>query len=352
MRERGSARTRGARSRGAATRLRRLLVPLLVGASTLTLLAPPAALEAQAPGNDESTGSEGALFLLLPVGARAVSLGRVATAVEGPEAAFWNPAGLAGVGESQVVLFRGDHVAGTATALSGVLARSGAGTLGASYFLLDAGELDQRDENGNYTGTITIRNHLGVVSAATRLSQAVNAGVSLKLVQFRLTCRGICPDAGTAATTWAVDAGIQARPVPRLQVGAMVAHVGPDLQVRNAEQADPLPSRMRVAVAYDVLAAVVEEESISGWVGVELEDRIRDPGSPSVYIGTEFQAGTTDAIALRAGYVVSELDQEDGTRVGIGLRFQRFELSIAKSLAVSSLTGETEPVHVTFSIGL
>ena len=352
MTARGSARAGGAGGRITAPLCRRLLLHLIFAVSTLVFVASPHHLTAQTSGDGESTGSEGALFLLLPVGARGVSLGRVVTALEGPEAAFWNPAGLAGVGESQVVLFRGDHVAGTATALSGIFARTGAGTLGASYFLLDAGELDQRDENGNYTGTITIRNHLGVVSAATRLSDVVNAGVSLKLVQFRLSCRGICPDAGTAATTWAVDAGIQARPIERLRVGAMVAHVGPDLQVKNAEQADPLPSRMRVAVAYDVLAAVVEEESISGWIGVELEDRIRDPGSPSVYIGSEFQAGAADAIALRAGYVVSELDQEDGTRVGIGLKYQRFELSIAKSLAVSSLTGETEPVHVTFSIGL
>jgi hypothetical protein len=352
MRARGSTIANRAGGRIAALSLRRGLVALTAILSTLALFTSPGPVRAQSAGAGESTGAEGALFLLLPVGARAVALGRVVTAVEGPEAAFWNPAGLAGVDASQVVLFSGSHVAGTATALSGVLARSGAGTLGASYFLLDAGELDQRDENGNYTGTITIRNHLGVVSAATSITDAVNAGVSLKLVQFRLSCRGICPDAGTAATTWAVDAGIQARPIERLRVGAMVAHVGPDLQVKNAEQADPLPARMRVAVAYDVLAAVVEEESISGWVGIELEDRIRDPGSPSVYIGSEFRAGATDAIALRAGYVLSELDQEDGTRVGIGLRYQRFELSIAKSLAVSNLTGETEPVHVTFSIGL
>lgn len=314
---------------------------------TVGLAAPTPAIAQSSPG---STGAEGALFLLLPVGARAVSLGRVVTAHEGAEAAFWNPAGLAGVEDNQLVLFRGDHVAGTATALSGVWGGPSLGALGASYFLLDAGELDQRDENGNYTGTITIRNHLGVVSAASRLSDRVSAGVSLKLIQFRLSCRGICPDAGTAATTWAVDAGFQARPLERLRVGGMVAHVGPDLQVRNAEQADPLPARMRVSASYDILGAVTEGEAISGWLGLELEDRIRDPGSPSVYVGSEFTAGRTDAIALRAGYVVSEIDQEDGTRVGLGVRYERFELSIAKSLAVSSLTGETEPVHVTFSI--
>jgi hypothetical protein len=297
-----------------------------------------------------STGAEGALFLLLPVGARAVSVGRVVTALESAEAGFWNPAGLAGVSSDQIVLFRGDHVVGTATAVSGVWATPGVGTLGASYFLLDAGELDQRDENGNYTGTITIRNHLATVSAATRLFQAMNAGVNLKLVQFRLSCRGLCPDAGTSATTWAVDAGVQAQLSGGVRLGAMVAHLGPRLQVRNAEQADPLPARVRVAVSYDLVRALTDLDALSGWIGVEVQDRLRDPGTLSVYLGSEFTTGRTDAISLRAGYVVSELDQEDGTRVGIGLRYQRFDLSIAKSLAVSSLTGETEPVHVTFAI--
>ena len=54
------------------------------------------------------TSGEGAPFLLLPVGAKAVALGRAMTAVEGAEGAFWNPAGLAGAGRSQIVLFRGE----------------------------------------------------------------------------------------------------------------------------------------------------------------------------------------------------------------------------------------------------
>ena len=70
----------------------------------------------------------------------------------------------------------------------------------------------------------------------------------------------------------------------------------------------------------------------------------------SAYLGAEVVAGNVDALALRAGYVWSELDQEDGARVGLGLTYDRFDLAIAKSLAVSTLTGETEPIHVTFSI--
>jgi len=43
----------------------------------------------------QASSDEGAPFLLLPVGADAVSLGRAVTALPGQESAFWNPAGLA-----------------------------------------------------------------------------------------------------------------------------------------------------------------------------------------------------------------------------------------------------------------
>lgn len=309
------------------------------------------ALAAPSSAQSDGTSNEGALFLLLPVGAQAVSLGRAMTAMQGSEAAFWNPAGLAGVERSQAVVFRGDHVVGTATALSTLFAKPGLGTLGASYLLLDAGELEQRDENGIFIGTITIRNHLGVLSAGTELLDRLSAGVSLKLIQFRLSCRGICqPDPGTTATTYAVDAGVQSMLFGRLRLGAAVAHLGPRLQALNAEQADPLPTRVRLAAAYDIVDQIMDNDDLSGWIAVEVEDRLRDPGSLSYYLGTEFTAGREDALSLRAGYVVSELQREDGARVGLGLRYERFELSIAKSLVVSTLTGETEPVHVTFSI--
>jgi hypothetical protein len=319
-------------------------------------LASPAAGQGDPPGSS----GEGALFLLLPVGAQAVSLGRAMSTVEGAEGAFWNPAGLAGLSRSQFVVFRGEQVAGEATAVSGLFVRPGFGTAGASYLLLDVGDQDLTDAAGNVLGTVSVRNHLGVVSGATRLAERLTVGVSFKVVQFRLSCRGsACPDRGTTATSYAFDAGLQGAPLDRLRLGAMIAHLGPSLQVRNAEQADPLPARFRLAAAYDVVHLFTDRPEFGGWFAVEFQDRLRDPGVPSLYVGTEFTAGTTDALAIRAGYVLADLldriqgsDPEEGARVGLGIRYDRFGMSIAKSLAVSTLTGETEPVHVTLSIGL
>ena len=315
---------------------------------TLTAMLALAVGPGVAQGQDDR--AEGAIFLLLPVGAQGVSLGRAMSWVEGAESAFWNPAGLAGVTESQGILFRGEHpAAGAATAATVLWAAEGTGTLGASYYLLDAGEIDKTDEFGNYTGTITIRNHVGVISAATRLGDAIAAGLNFKVIRFQLGCRGICEDEGTIATTYAVDAGIQGM-IDNLRVGAMLAHLGPGLQVLNAEQTDPLPSRIRIAAAYEVVSSITENEALSAWLAFEIEDRVYSLGNLSYYLGMEVAAGNVDRLSLRTGYVWSDLQQEDGGRVGLGLRFERFDLSIAKSLAVSSLTGETEPVHVTFAI--
>ncbi len=332
---------------------RKLSTLVLTGALAV-LVAAPVTAQSQTPSGNDPSSTEGALFLLLPVGARAVSMGRAMTALEGPESAFWNPAGLAGVRHSQVVIFRGDNPVGPATAISMLLVKNHVGTIGLSYFLLDGGTQELRDAYGNDLGTISVRNHLGVASAAARLGKRVNIGVNLKLVQFRFSCRGLCTDAGITATTYAIDGGLQFVPADSsdlpLRIGATIAHLGPRLQVRNAEQADPLPTRIRLAAAYDVVRSFFDTDQMNGWVTVELQERMRDPGSPSLYLGSEFKAGGTDQLALRAGYVVGDLDQENGARVGLGLRHERFELSIAKSLAVSTLTGETEPVYVTFAV--
>ncbi len=332
----------------------RRLSRLVLAGVLMTATVRPVAGQARAPSGNDPSSTEGALFLLLPVGAEAVSVGRAMTALDGPESAFWNPAGLTGVDRSQVVLFRGDDPVGPETAVSVLLARPGVGTVGFSYFLLDGGSQELRDADGNDLGTISVRNHLGIASAAAKIGRRISLGVNLKVIQFRFSCRGICTDAGITATTYAMDGGIQFTPggpgdLP-LRLGATIVHLGPRLQVRNAAQADPLPTRVRVAAAYDVLSSLFDIPQLNGWVTVEVQGHVRNALSPSLYLGSEFTAGGKDQLALRAGYVVGDLDQENGARVGLGLHHNRFDLSIAKSLAVSTLTGETEPVFVTFAV--
>jgi hypothetical protein len=300
---------------------------------------------------DDAPPAEGAIFLLLPTDAKAVGLGRAVTALPGAESVWWNPAGLAELEEDRLLVFRAENVGGEATAASLTLARPGLGALGMSYQLLDFGSISQTDEQGNVTGTVTLRQHLGVLSMATELWERLSVGLNVKLVQDRFSCRGQCVDAGVTATTFALDAGVQAHDIGGhpVRLGALLAHAGPDLQVRNEAQADPLPTRIRVAAAYEVLGRFVDAEELDLWLTLELDDRWRDPGDPGTYTGAEFVAGGgRQELRLRAGYVLNADAQVDGGAVGLGLRYESFDLAIAKSLASSIVAGETEPVHVSF----
>jgi hypothetical protein len=306
-------------------------------------------------GAQQSDGgaSEGGIFLLLPVGAKAVALGRAMTALPGAESVFWNPAGLGDLSGSRVLLYRGDYVAGEGTSASGLVSRAGLGTIGATYHLLDVGEQDLTDEQGNVLGTISVRNHLGVFSAATRFWNRLNVGFNFKFVQFSQSCRGQCLDAGVTATTYAVDVGLQLTGLAGLplRLGVMVAQAGPRFQVRNEEQADPLPTRVRASAAYEIIGTIGETDHLSLMLITEVEDRWRDFGSPALYLGSEFAVGVEEALlVVRAGYVRGNGEQVDGAAIGVGIEYDRFDLSIAKSLA-ANITGVSDPVHVTFGIG-
>src|SRR5690606_1521626 len=102
----------------------------------------------------QQSSDEGAAFLLFPVGAHAVALGRAVTAMPGSESAFWNPAGLAAVERSRLVLLRSDGAVGTTTAASALFGRRGVGTLGVSYLQLDAGDQEHTNVDGNVVGAI------------------------------------------------------------------------------------------------------------------------------------------------------------------------------------------------------
>ncbi len=314
----------------------------------LSLVLGPGVARAQEIG-DETGAGEGALFLLLPVGAEGIGLGRAMTALVSEEAAFWNPAGLAQQKRRTALVYRGSQLAGDATALSVLLPWERVGTFGASYLLLDIGKQELRDEFGNVLGGITVRNHAGFLSYAAAFPGRIYAGVNVKLVQFRIACRGQCPDLDTTSSAYAVDAGIQAEPFRQipLRFGWMIAHAGTEFQVINEEQSDPLPTRLRLAVAYDVLRHL-EEDDLALWFTLETEDRARDPGSPSLYAGLNLSAA--DMFHVRAGYVGGKLDQTNGASVGLGFRIDRFYLSLAKSLTRSAVTGYSQPLHVSFGV--
>jgi hypothetical protein len=315
---------------------------------------PPDELGAYAAGifTASQSSTEGALTLLLPIGAKGIAMGRAVTASHGRESVFWNPAGLARLEDGSFFVYRGSNLAGEATGFSLILARQPLGVLAVSYQHLNLGDQDLKDPDNNVIGSFSVRDHLAVVSFGLQLLPRLDAGLNFKVFQSKYICRGQCLDAGVTGTTYALDAGVQAEPLAEvpLRIGALIAHVGPSLQLINAEQADPLPTRVRAAVSYETFRHFSDMEGVELWLSAELEDRWRDLGDPVLFVGGELVVGTDDLIFLRAGYGQQQVGRNPGASVGLGVRYDRFEMGVAKRLSASTVSGEPEPVHISFGV--
>src|SRR6266566_2770401 len=212
---------------------------------------PPIRLPAQQVDNS------GALFLVFPVGARAVGMGQTAAALDGRgEAAFWNPAGLATLEKNEFGLQSATLVAGNTDAVTAYFPSHRVGVLGGAIYLVDYGDLDRTDATGNTIGRISPRNLEFVASYAAGIAGAVTFGVNYKLVQFVVDCSGDCTNLPSAkGTTHAVDVGgqVAAGPDGALRLGVAVRNIGFKLQVNNGDQADALPARLLIGALYRIV---------------------------------------------------------------------------------------------------
>jgi hypothetical protein len=299
------------------------------------------------------TQPQGAEFLLLPVGARATALGQAATADGGTtEAIFWNPAGLADLPKSEFAVHHFNAFFGNGDAA--VLAFHGArlGTIALSAYIIDYGDLDltPREGGGPPIGRITPRNVSLSLSYGTPLGGGVDVGVTYKLVQFRVDCSGDCTDVPpTAATTHAADIGLRYTfaAVP-LSVGVGLRNVGFNLQVENSAQADPLPTRLAVGIAYAVLrpAAGHEGERIDVRVLADLQSAVGHGAlAPMTLLGVE--SGVGDLIRVRGGYAFLDSDAK-GPSLGLGLKMGAVSIDLARIFFANDNLGEKEPFHVSF----
>lgn len=321
--------------------------PRLLCAALATLLAPGAVLGQGEPEPDRS--QECCLLLLVPVGARASAVGGSLTARSGPDAVFRNPAGLAGLPSSTFVVHHSDMSLAAQIDAFSLLVTPFSSTLGISYQLFDKGEIPTTDPQGQQIGELSLRDHLLVASFATTVMPGFSGGVSYKLFQQRIDCRGDCSGAASRGTTHAVDLGVRLTPVwhPELELGLAVVNLGFPLQMVNAAQADDFPARLHVGVGYDILGAFRDSDLLALRLLLDVQDRLLEPGDPVPSYGLELDMQRI--IFLRAGYAPGE-GLGTGAAVGVELRYDRFDVALARSFVNSSLEPDTEPFQVSFGL--
>lgn len=311
-------------------------------------LAVTSPLAGQAPGQ---VIEGGAAFLLIAVGARATALGQAGIAdARTADAAFWNPAGLALMPESQIAVHHARTFASNNTVLSGYLASSVAGVVGLAAYLVDYGSQEiVPGPQQPPTGRISPRNVELVASYATSLSRSLSVGVNYKLIQLRNDCSGDCgafrPIVGT---THGVDVGVQygAEAPEGLRIGVALRHAGFNLQLENAGQADPLPTRLAAGVDYRVgLPQPPGGPASFARVLVAVENPCCGSLTPDLRVGAELGYG--DLVRLRGGYAFLR-SESSGPSLGAGVQFDRLVVDFARVFFISG--NLDEPVYLTLRV--
>jgi hypothetical protein len=289
----------------------------------------------------------GAPFLLFPVGARATAVGQAAAADGGTsEAAFWNPAGLAYLASTELSVHFANTFVSDNTVLSAYFAVSRLGVIGASAYLVDFGTQRVVTGTGVEVGNISPKNIELIGSYATTIAGQLHIGLNYKLIQLRQDCTGQCAAfPSISGTTHAIDVGAQYAfgKEDRLTLGLVIRHAGFDLQLQNEEQADPLPTRVQIGAVYRLLLPAFSgaDQRLDARLLIDLDDQIGKYDSPEPRLGID--VGFEDIVRVRAGYAFLD-SQSRGPSVGVGLRFGKIAVDVARVFYVSS--SFDEPLHI------
>lgn len=309
------------------------------------------------------------LFLMINPGAREGGMGEAGVALaEDATAIYWNPAGLAFQFEDPEVDARYDgslmHVNWLPKFnlddlyydyLAGRMHLDNIGTVGLGVQFINYGENVQTDVTGAEIGRFTSNEFAITGSYGLKLSQGQGFGVNLKLAYSRLSDVQVDAEEGKGVgTTFAVDLGYLYKPMwmPQLSLGANLSNLGPKIAYVDDAQADPIPTNLRMGLAYDVVNSEFNRFTVVYDVNRLLvprdEDKRRDNFLTYLYsswgdgdfvkrfshsIGAEYWY--TNLIALRTGYFYE--DENYGNRkfitFGGGLRVSVFGVDFSYILA-------------------
>jgi hypothetical protein len=270
-----------------------------------------------------ASGTEGAAFLDIPVGAGPAALGGGYTALANDAyATTYNPAGLGFMDSSQ---FSGQHLSyldsihyeylsfgvplPRSSACSSAVDCPGS-ALGGSVQYLGSGDINGMDASGNPTGDFSSYYAAYNLSYGHSFNEKLALGLTGKMIHAKLD--------DVSASAYAADLGAMYRVQKDLTLGASLTNLGSKLKFLN--EGDPLPLAFHIGGAY---------QPNSHWM-LTAEGVYPQTGLASFHLGGEWRP--LELIALRAGFRTDTLKENStlaGASLGLGLNVWGQELAYA-----------------------
>ncbi|HYV97401.1 MAG TPA: hypothetical protein VE967_08120 [Gemmatimonadaceae bacterium] len=280
---------------------------------------------------------EGALFLVLPLGARAIATGQsVASPEPGTEQLYWNSAGIARATRREVAFNSGSFYVGPMFSLAALFPLGTAGVVGASASVLDYGSEASNDPTSQ-TGVFSQQAYVFQAVYAATFGSHLNAGVALENALFVASCSGFCGVLTSFhVSSSAVNAGVQYRLLRDgdLVLAASLRHAGSRFQVNDEPQADPLPTRLQIGASYRIRKFEEDLRGAQLRVSADVIDRARHPGDAAPRFGADLS--WHDEVRVGAGYVSGS---GEGTGAAVGIGFSPGHASVGVSQTIGG-TGD------------
>jgi hypothetical protein len=303
----------------------------------LILVFASPALAQSGAGQDlrsSSSTAESARFLLVPIGARMVGMGGTFAASRADmEGVLWNPASIASLGHS-AVFFHASNDFGTASQVLGALGMWKGAQLGVTYYHFDPGSVDARDAANRDIGILDLDNDAFILSVAYPLSGMLDIGLNYKLLRLLSDCSGPCEAFDQRSTGHVFDLGFVLTP-PRLAgltVGAVLRNLGPGIAYADDGPSDPLPARLRVGAAIDLLRVAGElrsdEPEMTLLLQADLQQTFSEFDDLDGTLGAEL--GYRGLVFVRGGFMWAG-EGRRGPTLGIGLRYDRIRLDVGRA---------------------
>lgn len=215
-------------------------------------------------------GEAAVLFLLINPGARQGGMGEAGVAAPNDATAiYWNPAGLAFQYDKPEENPRGQasimHVQWLPQFnlsdlyydyAAGRFYLKNVGMVGLGIQYMNYGENVQTDVQGNEVGRFTSNEFAVTGSYALKLQNNLGFGVNLKYIYSKLSDVSVDAEKGKGiGTSFAVDLGLLYHPgfAKNLSLGVNLSNFGPKITYIDKEQADPIPTNLRLGLAYRII---------------------------------------------------------------------------------------------------
>lgn len=278
-------------------------------------------------------GSSGLSFLKLGTSGRGVAMADAAVAhAAGPEATFYNPAGIFPAfpgGSAEVMVMHKEWIEDTRTDFLGAtIALDESNALGLSVNSTTVSDIEVRTRPGPADGVFTARNYSLGLSYARVFSENLRVGITGKLLYEKILV--------DEASGLGLDIGVQYDPpIGNLSIGAAIANLGGMSNLRN--EATSLPSLLRLGGAYTLPLEDLRSDLLVAADYLQLFNE----GNSYASFGGEFTYDRT--VAARLGYTAGSEGRKLST--GIGLMYGMFSLDYAFAPLAEDL-GNTHTVSV------